>query len=50
MALGLVGLVSAIYAMVRRDRSWRMWVGLVTAGLVAMFWLMFVVGELIFPH
>jgi len=50
MALGLVGLVSAIYAMVRRDRSWRMWVGLVTAGLVATFWLMFVVGELVFPH
>ena len=50
MAFGLVGLASGIYAAVRRDRSWRMWVGLVTGGLVAMFWLLFVVGELVFPH
>jgi hypothetical protein len=50
MALGLVGLVSAIYAAVRRDRSWRMWVGLATGGLVATFWLLFVVGESVFPH
>ena len=50
MALGLIGLLSAIYALVRRDRSWRMWLGLVTGGLVVVFWLLFAVGELVFPH
>ncbi len=50
MTLGLVGLASGIYALVRRDRSWRMWAGLVTGGLVMAFWVLFVVGELVYPH
>lgn len=50
MSLGLVSVASGIYALVRRDRSWRMWAGLATGGLVMAFWLLFVVGEFVSPH
>ncbi|MGB7962016.1 MAG: hypothetical protein WCF12_03520 [Propionicimonas sp.] len=50
MTLGAVGLATGIYALVRRDRTWRLWAGLATSGLVMAFWLLFVVGELVYPH
>jgi hypothetical protein len=50
IALGLVGLVVAVYALLRRERSWRVWAGLVTSGLVMLFWLVFLIGELTWPH
>lgn len=50
MVLGLVALAVGIFALVRRDRSWRSWVGTVTGGLVTAFWLLFGVGEILSPH
>ena len=46
MVLGVLGLVIGLYAMVRRDRTWRTWVGLVAGALVVVSWLLFGVGEL----
>ena len=50
MTLGAVGLVSALVCASRRDRSWRTWVGLIGSGLVSAFWLVFLVGEVVYPH
>ena len=50
MVLGLAGLIAGVYALVRRDRTWRTWVGVVTGGLVAAFWLLFLLGEILSPH
>jgi hypothetical protein len=50
MILGLAGLIAGVYALVRRDRTWRTWVGLVAGGLVTGFWLLFLLGELLSPH
>ncbi len=50
MVLGLTGMIAGVYALVRRDRTWRTWVGLVTGGLVTAFWLLFLLGELLSPH
>ncbi|MFZ0530629.1 MAG: hypothetical protein WAL91_08845 [Propionicimonas sp.] len=50
ITLGLVGLVAGGYAAARGDRSWRIWVGLITSGLVMAFWILFAVGEVVYPH
>ena len=34
----------------RGERSWVLWIGLVPALLVALFWTFMVVGEILFPH
>jgi fumarate reductase subunit C len=50
MTLGLMGLATGVFALVRGERSWRSWVGLVTGALVTLFWLAFAFGDLLFPH
>lgn len=47
LSLGLVGLATGIYALVRRDGAWRTWVGVVAGGLVTAFWLLFGLGEVL---
>lgn len=32
------------------ERSWVLWVGFITACLVGIFWILFIAGELLFPH
>ena len=46
-AIGLVGLVLNIWAFVRGDRSW---VLLLIGGLIGAFMLLWIFGELAFPH
>lgn len=50
ISLGLVGLGAGAFALVRGDRSWRMWAGLTCGGLVTAFWLFFLAGEILWPH
>lgn len=50
MTLGLVGVAAGSYAVFHQDRRWQVWVGLVTSGLVGLFWVIFAVGELVYPH
>ncbi|MBI4901295.1 MAG: hypothetical protein HY829_12575 [Actinobacteria bacterium] len=50
MTLGLMGLATGVFALVRGERLWRTWVGLVTGALVTLFWLVFAFGDVLFPH
>ena len=46
MSCGVAGGVLGIIALIRRERSWAVWVSL----LPCAFALFFLLGELIFPH
>lgn len=50
ISLGLVGLATGIYGVVRLDRSWRTWVGLIAGALVTAFWALLAGGEIVSPH
>lgn len=50
IALGLIGLFGSAYALSRRDRSWRAWVGVVAGAVTTAFWVVFIAGEFISPH
>lgn len=50
ISLGLVSLAAGVHAVVRGDRGWRAWSGLVAGGLVTGFWLLFLLGEVLTPH
>lgn len=50
LALSISALFVAIRAYKLGERSWVMWVGLVPAIIVALFWILMIVGEFIFPH
>jgi hypothetical protein len=48
--LSILAVVTGIRAIKSGERSWAIWVGLLPAIVMASFWLMMVVGELLFPH
>ena len=50
ITLGLASLTAGVFAVGRRDRSWRAWTGLVAGGLVTGFWLLFLLGEVLTPQ
>lgn len=50
IAAAVAGAILAIGALVKRDRHWPTWVGLVASAVPALFWVAFAVGEVLFPH
>lgn len=50
ITLGLTALGTAGFAVASGERSWRTWLGLALGALVSGFWLVFAVGELLYPH
>ena len=45
-----VALIPAIDNLVKHDRRWQLWAGLVLSGLPMLFWVAFVVAEFVTPH
>ena len=43
-------MVVSIGALVKRDQRWPTWVGLALGAVPGLFWIVFFVGEFIFPH
>lgn len=43
-------LILSIKAFASGERSWGVWLALAFSGLSVLFWTMFIVGELLFPH
>lgn len=50
LAISLSALVFSIRAYRQGERSWVLWTGLVPSVLIAFFWIVMIVGELLFPH
>ncbi len=55
--LGIFALVLSVSALVlgmraykQKERSWIVWIGLIPASLVGLFWVIMILGELFFPH
>ncbi|MDD4902651.1 MAG: hypothetical protein PHE24_05970 [Patescibacteria group bacterium] len=46
----VLALVIGIKAFKKGERSWVLWLGFVPAILSGAFWVLMIVGELIFPH
>jgi hypothetical protein len=49
IALAVASMVIAVGALVKRDRHWPTWVGLGLGAIPFLFWVAFVVGELVGP-
>jgi hypothetical protein len=47
LAAGIATLIAGIGAVVRRDRHWPTWAGLVIGGIPALFWALFALGYLL---
>ena len=50
IALAVASMVVAIGALVKRDRHWPTWVGLGLGAIPFLFWVAFVVAELVGPR
>lgn len=51
MVAGFAGAASAVVALFRRgDRTILVWLALVPAVLISLFWLAFIVAEIVSPH
>jgi len=50
IALGLVALAAGVYAAIAGTRSWRTWLGLACGAVVTAFWIVFAIGEFLYPH
>lgn len=50
LALVFLALKSSIKAYLLGERSWVMWLGLISSMAIGLFWIMMIVGELAFPH
>ena len=50
VVLALAALVTGVIAVTRRERSWLFVIGFGLAAVVGGFWLLFVAGEVFFPH
>lgn len=50
IAIGLVALALGIWAVTSGLRTWRAWFGLGLGAAITGFWLVFLVGELLYPH
>jgi len=49
IALAVASMVIAVGALVKRDRHWPTWVGLGLGAIPFLFWVAFLVGELVGP-
>jgi hypothetical protein len=49
IALMAAAMVVSVGAAIRRDRHWPTWVGLTAGAIPALFWVLFVGGELVGP-
>lgn len=50
LTLSALALVTSIRAFRMGERSWAVWIGLVMAVFIGLFWAAMVAGEFIFPH
>ena len=50
LSFSISALVFSLKAYKKGERSWVLWVGFVPAILINLFWLIFLVGEVVSPH
>ena len=50
IVFAFASIVAAIGAYVKRDRHWPTWAGIVIGGLPVLFWVWFLVAEIVTPH
>ena len=50
LLLAAAGLVTGIRALRANERSWPVWTGTLVAGVITLFWVAFVLGEILLPH
>lgn len=50
IGLAFAGVVDGVGAWMKGDRHWPTWAAFGVAGLPALFWVVFAVGELVVPH
>ncbi|NTU88796.1 MAG: hypothetical protein HGA54_02665 [Actinobacteria bacterium] len=50
IALAFAAVIAGIGGLVRGERRWPMWVGTILAVVPALIWLVFAVGEFLYPH
>jgi len=50
ITFAVASVIAALGAWARHDRHWPTWVGIVVGGLPVLFWLAFLIGEIVVPH
>lgn len=50
ISLPVAAVILGAQALMGHDRRWQVWLGFLLGLLPALFWLFFVIGEIIFPH
>ena len=48
--LGAACVISGIGALRKNYRAWQVWLGLGLAAIPIVFWIVFAIGELVYPH
>jgi len=48
--LGVCCVVSGIAALLKKFRTWQVWLGLGLGSIPVLFWIAFILGEILFPH
>ena len=50
LLLAAAGLVVGIRSLRANARTWPVWLGTIVAGVITLFWTIFVLGEILMPH
>ncbi len=50
MPFGLAGLIAGIGSALKGYRPWQVWFGLAFGAIPILFWFLFAIGELLYPH
>ncbi len=48
--LGIGGVVAGLGAVRKHYRTWQVWVGLGLGSIPVLFWTLFAIGEILYPH
>jgi hypothetical protein len=48
--LGVASVVASVGALLKKHRTWQVWLGLGLGFIPFLFWVVFAIGEIIFPH
>jgi hypothetical protein len=48
--LGISCLVSGLGAVRKNERPWQVWLGLGLGAIPLLFWVAFIIGEILYPH
>lgn len=50
LVISVTAVILGIIALRKGERSWAVWLGFIPALISLVFWLVMIIGELIFPH